>query len=275
MDLPDPEWRLVRAATPCGVGLLLLAGSSGRVDVDRAALLARHGATVLAIRWFGGPGQSPGPYDVPLELVVDAVDRLAPECDRLGIVGTSFGAEAALLVASRDRRVAATVAFAPSAYVWGGWDSRRWTSHWTWAGATLPWVPLIDGWEPDSDPPAYRGWYAASLAAAPPDRLEAATIPAESIGGELVLVAGGDDQVWPAADFAAAVADRRARHGLDTTVVTETAAGHRTLLPGEGVVEGGQRMLRGGTLDADRALGARAWPQLVASLGLRSRSEGP
>jgi len=73
MGLPDPEWRRFRPAVPCGTSVLLLAGSSGRVDIGRAAVLARQGATVLAIRWFGGPGQQPGPYEVPLETIVEAL----------------------------------------------------------------------------------------------------------------------------------------------------------------------------------------------------------
>jgi len=271
--LPDPEWRLVRPAEPCGTGVLLLAGSSGRVDVDRAALLARHGATVLAIRWFGGPGQQPGPYGVPLELVVDALDllgRLAVEVKQRALLGTSFGAEAALLVAALDDRVAVTVAFAPSAYVWPGYGDGRWTSHWTWQGAPLPHVPLRDGWTPSSDPPAYRDWYAESLAAAPPDVVEAARIPVERIRGRVVLVAGGDDQVWPSVEFGAAIAARRDPLGLPTDVVAGPGAGHRALLPGEAVVSAGQRMQRGGTVAADQALGSRAWPVITSALGLTS-----
>lgn len=268
MDLPDPEWHLARPARPCGTGVLLLAGSSGRVDVARADLLAAHGATVLAIRWFGGPGQQPGPYDVPLELFIDALDLLAPECDRLALMGTSFGAEAALLVASEDPRVSATVGFAPSAYVWAGYGDDRWTSHWTRRGRPVPYLPFTEAWTPESDPPAYRDLYAASLTDADHATVDAATIPVERIRGSLVLLAGGDDRVWPAVHFAGAVAARRQRHGLATEIVTHPDAGHRTVLPGEGVVEAGQRMQRGGTPDADAALGALAWPSIVSGLGL-------
>lgn len=268
MALPDPAWRLVRPAEPRGTGVVLAAGSSGRVDVDRAELLARHGATVLAIRWFGGPGQQPGPYDVPLELFVDALDLLATECDRLALMGTSFGAEAALLVAALDERVAATVAFAPTAYVWGGTDGDCWTSHWTWRGTPLPYVPFSEGWTPDSDPPAYRGFYARSVADADREVLDAATIPVERIRGRVVLVAGSDDQVWPAADFATAVALRRDQHGLVTSVVTHPQAGHRTLLPGETLVDAGRRMRRGGSVEADRALGELAWPTVLEALSV-------
>ncbi len=274
MRFADPEWRLVRPEKPCGTGVLLVAGSSGRIPVDRAELLARHGATVLAMRWFGGPGQQSGPYDVPLELFVDALDQVAPECDRMALVGTSFGAEAALLVASRDDRVSATVAFAPSAYVWAGYGDGRWTSHWTWRGAPVPYVPFRDDWTPDSDPPAYRSWYAESLVAADPDVVGAATIPVERIEGSVVLVAGGDDQVWPAGDFAGTILDRRAASGLATDLVMLPAAGHRTLLPGEEVVDAGQAMLRGGTPAADAALGTQAWPAMVSALRLGAEAGG-
>ncbi len=80
-----------------GTGVLVLSGSSGAVEDDRARLLAAHGATALALRWFGWPGQQPAPFEVPLETFVEALDRLAGECARLAVLGTSFGAEAALL----------------------------------------------------------------------------------------------------------------------------------------------------------------------------------
>ena len=44
----------VRPATVLSrTGVLVLAGSSGRVDLARARLLAQHGAYALALRWFG------------------------------------------------------------------------------------------------------------------------------------------------------------------------------------------------------------------------------
>lgn len=46
-----------RPENPTGVGVLVLAGSSGRLDVGRADVLAAAGATALAVRWFGGEGQ--------------------------------------------------------------------------------------------------------------------------------------------------------------------------------------------------------------------------
>ena len=131
-------------------------------------------------------------------------------------------------------------------------------------------MPFLESWEPDTTPPAFRGHYEASLAAHPA-QAEAAAIPVERITGEVVLVAGEDDQVWPAADFARSIAARREAPGLATTVVAHPHAGHRTALPGEPAVAAGQAMVRGGTPAADAELGALAWPHLSRALRLTTR----
>ncbi|THJ12971.1 alpha/beta fold hydrolase [Nocardioides sp.] len=238
--------------------MLVLAGSSGRVDQQRGRLLASTGAHALALRWLGGPGQQPGPFEVPLETFKNALDRLAERCDRLALVGTSFGAEAALLTAADDDRVGACVAFAPTSVVWAGIDGARQTSHWTREGRPLPFVPYVEDWLPAEDPPAYRSLYERSLVADPATTARA-TIEVERIRGRLVLVAGGDDQVWPSVRFAEDIVHRRRQFGMDTTLVTHPEAGHRAVLPGERRIGAGQRMQRGGTAAADAALGEMSW----------------
>jgi dienelactone hydrolase len=248
---------------PTGVGALVVAGSSGRVDSARAELLAGHGVLAESIRWFGGPGQHDGPWEIPLELFLDRVEDLARDCDRTVVLGVSFGAEAALLTGAHSPDVAAVVAFAPSDVVWAGVrGDGSVTSHWTLGGEPLPYVPFDDTWEPDDEVPAYVGLYETSRARFA-DHLEAATIAVERIP-EVVLVAGGDDQVWPAVPMAESIRDRRTRHGLETVLVTDPEAGHRALLPGEPLVTAGARIRRGGDETADRRLGAAAWQQIQA-----------
>jgi hypothetical protein len=207
---PDPaDIYVAEPEEPCGTGVLVVAGSSGRTDTARADLLAAHG--------------------------------------------------------SLDPRLCAVVGFSPSSVVWPGFADGRWSSHWTRDGASLPFVPFDEEWTPGADPPAYRGLYEASL----PGPTEA-VIPVERIAGDVVLVSGGDDRVWPSTPFAAQIAERRRAHGLDTTVVDHPAAGHRTVLPGEEVVVAGQPMARGGTPEADAELGRMAWPEIVRALRLRT-----
>lgn len=248
-----------------GVGALVLAGSSGRVDAGRARLLGAHGALTESLRWFGGPGQHDGPWEIAVELFLDRVAGLAAECDRVLVVGTSFGAEAALLTGVLSDEVDCVVAFAPSDVVWAGIaPDGRMTSHWTHRGAPVPFVPFLGDWKPAEDPPSYVDLYRTSRARYAPEVAEA-TLAVEQIP-EVVVVAGGDDRVWPAVQHAELIRDRRAAHGLATTVVSDHEAGHRTILPGESVVTAGQRMQRGGTESADRRLGAAAWEHIAAYL---------
>ena len=250
---------------PTGAGALVLAGSSGRVDSARAELLARNGVMAESIRWFGGPGQHEGPWEIPLELFIDRVAELARDCDRVLVFGTSFGAEAALLTGSLSTDVDAVVAFAPSDVAWAGVRSDgSQTSHWTLDGEPVPFVPFDEGWEPHGDPPAFVGLYEQSRQKFA-EQAVAAAIAVERIE-HVVLIAGGDDAVWPSLAMAHAIEVRRAQHGLPTTVVCEQLAGHLTVLPGEPIVSGGIRMRRGGTEVADRSLGAAAWDHVRALL---------
>jgi hypothetical protein len=213
-----------------------------------------------SIQWFG-PQQHEGPWEIPLELFFGRVQSLASECDRVLVLGTSFGAEAALLTGALCSEVDAVVGFAASDVVWAGVRADGTvTSHWTLDGAPLPFVPFDAGWEPDGEVPAYVGLYEASRARFP-ERVVEAAIPVERIR-RLVLVAGCDDEVWPALEMSRAIEARRHAHGLETVVVSDPEAGHRTILPGEPVVSGGSRMRRGGSEEADRRLGEAAWMEI-------------
>ncbi|MGW6282441.1 acyl-CoA thioester hydrolase/BAAT C-terminal domain-containing protein [Kribbella sp. NPDC055071] len=233
-------------------GVLLLHGSSGVPDLDRARILQAEGYDVLAPQWTVSS-------EVPLESF--PLDKLADSNDRLVVMGTSFGAEAALLLGALDDRVDSVIAFAPSAYVWARFgEGGVQRSAWSWRGEPLPFVPFSLDWQADDDPPSFTGWYRRSLEqyrGLEQYDAEPARIPVERIRGEVLLVAGGDDKVWPAVEFADEITRRRGE--LPTRTVSLAAAGHRVVLPGEEPKTAGQRMARGGTEAADRELGALAW----------------
>ncbi|MER6118709.1 acyl-CoA thioester hydrolase/BAAT C-terminal domain-containing protein [Streptomyces sp. NPDC001743] len=265
-----------------GIGVLVLAGSSGRIEEARCRLLAREGMTALSVRWFGGPGQPPGICEVPLETFVSAAEWLRTAgARRIGVLGASKGAEAALHLAGRHDGVDAVVALSPTSVTWANVGPGRdgaalpHRSSWTWRGRPLPFVPYDDTWtaaEPEGDPVSVLGWYEQSLPAFA-ERVPAAAVPVGGAGTDLVLVAGGDDLMWPSLRFAAELAARRRAAGLPVRLITRPDAGHRPRLPGEGAAAPSGRFRYGGSPAADAALGADAWPHLLDAL--RGAGAGP
>jgi pimeloyl-ACP methyl ester carboxylesterase len=269
--IADSNIHWARAEDANGTGVLVLAGSSGRVDVGRADMLASRGVTALAMRWFGGDAQPVVPCEIPLETFTGAIDLLAGECERIVLMGLSYGAEAALQTAIIDDRVDAVVALAPTDVAWEGQyehadDPRR--SKWTHQGQPVVFVPLDRVWEPPPTMPAFIELYEHSRELAGPDAVEAATIPVERFRGELILVAGGDDKVWPSSQAAKNIAARRSRSGLMTALIDDPRAGHPIVLPGETLPNSSRPYQVGGDEDAPQRLGAHAWPAIRRVLRL-------
>lgn len=272
----DVQGALIRPDRSNGLGVMVLTGSSGRVDTERAQRFADLGATALALRWWGGEGQTPGVNLVPLEVFVRGLDRLqAIGCNRFAILGTSFGAEAALLVAVKDRRVDFAIAISPTTVVWQnsgpGLDGSVWPprSSFSWAGEPLPFVV----WDPRAWPafgtrdPIYRPMYELSLRTFAEDVL-AAAIPVEQARAEIILVAGGADALWPSDTAAREIAARLEKHGRRAILVEHADAGHMPVFPGETQRTSPPDRAWGGTPAADRELGAAAWKAIVSKLGL-------
>lgn len=257
------------------LGVIVAAGSSGRVDVARAGLFASRGAVTLALRWFGGEGQTPGICEVPLETFSEAIDWLAREgCRRFAFVGTSKGAEASMLTAVHDPRLGAVVAISPTSVVWGnsglGRDGEAWPqrSSWTHRGVPVPFIASDPYWKREYRDGliAYRSLHEQSLRRFESE-VAAATIPVETARAEMILVAGGDDELWPSDVFAKSVMARLAAHGKQARLVSDPDAGHRVLLPEERTPRSGLHA-HGGCDQADMALGRAAWHALTALLKL-------
>ncbi len=180
-------------------GVLLVGGSGGGIDWQdqMGALLANQGYIALALAYFRMEGLPAELERIPLEYFDEALDYLASvdEIDdtRLGIVGVSKGGELALLLASRDPRLATTVAFVPSSVVFQSiapeWPT---TSSWTEDGQDVPFVPYLitENFRPDQLAIMYR----ESL---DQPQAEAAVIQVERIQGPVLLLSGKADSLWP------------------------------------------------------------------------------
>jgi dienelactone hydrolase len=231
--------------------LILLGGSEGDdVIVRGAAAFASRGYAVLALPYYspptwgpGGPGPSKFPSlpaafaDIPIDRLEEARAWLErqPEADatRIGVVGTSKGAEFALLAAVRMPWIKAVLAMVPSDVVWEGWgagiaaDTR---SSFSWQGQPLPYVPYVGmdkefaGFATGADVRIRRPQDAGR--AAHPARVPLARIPVERIKAPVMVVGGHDDQLWDSGTMAQNIVATRQAAGLKTVALIYRDAGH-------------------------------------------------
>ncbi len=248
----SPEATVGRLFIPAGPGphpvVIVLSGSGGGFDVDKAAVLSRHGFATFALSYFGIPPLPSWLHRIPLEYFEAALGWLGdqPEIDsnRTGIYGISRGAEAALLLASRFPQIRAVVGWAPSSTAWaaGGEDkaTREITPCWTWRGEPLPFAPLPLKrfmWRSAfpvvvrKQPLMFVNLFRAALRNR--SAVEHAAIPIEKIGGPVLLVSGGDDHLWPAAEMAEALVQRVRREHFRHTIehLNFPHAGHMLRYP--------------------------------------------
>jgi len=95
--------------------------------------------------------------------------------------------------------------------------------------------------------------------------VSAATIPVEKAQADIILVAGGDDALWPSDVFAKSIAKQLALAGKNPTLIHHPNAGHRVLFPGETTPRSTQHA-HGGNDEADAELGRSAWDAISALL---------
>jgi dienelactone hydrolase len=267
--------------------ILVLGGSEcGVASADhRAGLLASRGYAALALAYCAWPdsaGRMPatmerlarGVMEVPLEYVETGLRWLAsrPEVDstRIGLWGTSKGAELALLVAAANPMPRVVVAVVPSSVAWPGITSpwRRGPS-WTRAGNPIPFVPYSS----DSTrmrqlahprEPALAHMYLSSLDDTAAVRR--AAIPVERIGAAILLISGGDDTLWPSSVMADMIERRLRERGSTVPVVhlRNEDAGHAIAPPYYPTTEVARRV--GGTPPGNALAQERAWRQALEFL---------
>jgi dienelactone hydrolase len=272
--------------------VIVLSGSGGGFDVDKAAVLSRHGFATLALAYFGIAPLPTWLHRIPLEYFEAALTWLhaQPEIDaqRTGILGVSRGAELALLLGSTfPQQVRAIVAYAPSSVAWAASGRDKSTGEiipcWTWRGKPVPFAPLpLRGFMWRSAfpvvalkrPVMFRNLFRAGLRNR--EAVDRAAIPVENIRGPLLLISGGDDHLWPAAEMSEAIVARLQRHGSAHAAehLHFAHAGHMLRYPHLPVTARHSRNkhLRGapfsfgGTPSADAAAQTQAWRRAIAFL---------
>jgi uncharacterized protein len=253
--------------------VLLLGGSEGGIGGSgrRSALaLQAEGFAVLNLSYYRAPGQPPDLAMIPLETFTTAIAWLRRQAEvdpgRIGIIGVSKGAEAALLVATRDPGIKAVVAGAPSSVVWQGFSWGRpgdLGSSWSERGRPVDYLPF-GGWQWTFDVGAL---YTAALQDLP--RHPGAVIPIERMSAPVLLVCGEADSLWPSCPMARqAVRRARERGGPRVTLLAYPDAGHAAF--GQPWRESDPSYARldslGGTKEGNNRARSHGWPRVIAFL---------
>ena len=226
---------------PAGQGphplVIVLSGSDGGVASASwyGEPLASIGYAALALAYFAMDGLPLDLVEIPLEYFKRAIDwarkHPAIDGDRIAIIGSSRGSEAALLAAATYPEIRLVVANVPSHVSWGGIHRVPGTSVAAWSlnGVGVPFMPLV---RPPRDGEAFRGVFEESLRAAGSDRQDAA-IPVERVNGPILFVSGTSDQIWPCTMMAGLAVERLRRHAFafDVEHAQYEDAGHAILMP--------------------------------------------
>jgi hypothetical protein len=254
--------------------VLLIGGSEGGLQPGSGGIvggLMGAGFDVLYVCYFGCPGTPPQLNSVPLETFdralawLEAQPGVDPE--RIGVVGGSKGAEAALLVATRRTELRAVVVGMPSSAAWPAISaSATPPSSWTLAGAPVPFLPY-----------ALRSYAKSGIFGLYNDALPTepqhpnAVIPVERIAAPMLLVCGEADTLWPSCPMADEIAARRAAHRKPAPVILRYPnAGHGVFGPPPPKLTPALANL-GGTPEGNAAARADSWPKALTFLEARLR----
>jgi len=284
-----------RLFIPSGAGphpvVIMLSGSGGGFDIDKAAVLSRHGFATFALAYFGIAPLPSWLNRVPLEYFESGIEwlRSQPEIDsrRIGVLGVSRGAELGLLLASKFSSIRAVIAYAPSSVAWAASGRDKATGEiipcWTYRGEPVPFAPLpLRGFMARSAfpvvalkrPVIFRNLFHAGLRNR--DAVNRAAISVEETRGPILLISGGDDHLWPAGEMSDAIVGRLKRKKFPHTVehLHHPRAGHMLrypFLPTTSRVSTnkhlrGAKFSFGGSAKADAEAQADSWQRAVEFL---------
>lgn len=251
---------------PAGEGkhpaILVLGGSGGGLPPANGhpGGLASRGYSVLSLAYFGVDGLPASLSYIPLEYFGTALDWLGTQQSvdptRIGVIGTSRGAELALLLASIAPRIRTVIAYMPSSVAISGCCDGRGEPAWTLGGHPVAYVL-----------PRMQGDFLARQRAA---------IPVERIHGAVLLISGTDDQIWASDMMSEEIMNRLRRNNFAFPFqhLSYDHAGHGIGRPFTSTMDVGSvrhpltgRMIRlGGTPAGTAHARADSWPKVLAFL---------
>lgn len=271
-------------------GILIVGGSDGGSQENAAALLASHGYAALALAYFGAENVPKDLENIPLEYFETAIHWLQRQSgvsgEKIAVIGFSRGGELALLLGSKFPQIKAVIAGSPSAVVTSGMRSGVFAPvpAWTYRGEVLPYLKF--SYRPSSMLSMFINWIARRPATflsiwknslKNKEKAEAARIQVEDIQAPVMLLSGGDDQLWPSSQFAGDITERLAEEErpYHDVHLNYEKAGHFLCFPYSlpdlpsnilMQVGGGMVMTFGGDKKANALAARESWPEVLRFL---------
>lgn len=228
--------------------IIAFGGSDGTIYSGRrlARYLSSQGFGVLAMAYFLEEGMPDRLVSIPIESVGRAIEWLRSNCSadgKIGITGISRGGEFSLLTASYYKEITCVAALTPATLMWESEDISGCYPSWSVKGVDLPFI------ECDYTPKLRRimnkneefyecnTTYIKCLDDAEQNRkafLEECTIKVENINGNIMMVSGRNDDVWPAYRMCCKAMDRLRDKGFAHRYehITYDNVGHRVYTDG-------------------------------------------
>ncbi len=177
-----------------------------------AERFADYGITGLAVSLFGAEGLPDSPNKIPLDMFIPAVIylRQRKHIDRISVYGQSMGSIFAVLTAQYIGGFENLIMVSPTHVPFEGTtkDKKSMTGHsvGTWCGYEIPYVkPDFSKIKaskyyshPDADYKVMGMWIAYHDAYADYSRVARAELAVEKSDARILLIAGGEDEAWPA-----------------------------------------------------------------------------
>lgn len=232
-------------------------GSEGSMNEYMANYLSSDGYEVVAVYYFGQEGQSDRSESVPLEIYEEIYSYIRNNCrnsDIVTILGTSKGAELALLLSTYYDSIDNVVLFAPSAYVSAGTNLDE-NSSWTYNGKDVDFlkgnlgvIPMIrTGIDLLLNKP-HDQLILMNSKLNSSENLEEARIKVENSNAKILIFYGGDDRALDAKSYSEIIE----KHAKKETIVHGYEnAGH--VFGGNHVIKVAPliNMLNGGDIDSN------------------------
>lgn len=202
--------------------IITLSGSNGGIGENKSKLLASHGFAVFALGYFGLEGLPSELKEIPLEYFEKAFSWVKSQKNldgsNIGIYGGSRGGELSLILGAWfPEAIQSIVAAVPSSVIYGGGRFSLIQHHspvaaWTFQGRPigplasecLPNFSVIenDFDNPFIETPCFLDGMKNN------ETFNAAAIPVEKIKANLLLISGGDDQMWPSGIYSFQIEER-------------------------------------------------------------------